>query len=223
MEKIKDLRKRVYEANLLLPEYGLVAGTQGNVSGLDRKRNIVYIKPSGVPYEKMKPSDIVGIDFEGNVIEGRLKPSVDWIHHIFIYRNIPETCGVVHTHSVYATVFAACGIPVPCLTTGQADVFGSEIPVSEYADNKSDNIGKAILKYRKPGCPAVILGKHGVFTFDTSPEKAVFAALMTEYFAKINLFAIILGNLKGKKLSPLSETEIKKWYERYHGKGYGQK
>lgn len=220
---MNQLRKRVYQANLLLPEYGLVAGTQGNVSGIDRKRKIIYIKPSGVPYEKMKATDIVGIDLNGNVIEGTLKPSVDWIHHAFIYKNIPEIGGVVHTHSVYATVFAACEIAVPCLTTGQADIFGSEIPVTEYVDNKADNIGKAILKHRKPGCPSIILGRHGVFAFDENPEKAVFAALMTEYFAKINLFAIILGKISKKTLKELPKYEIKKWYERYHGKGYGQK
>lgn len=223
MEKMNSLKERVYRANLLLPSYGLVAGTQGNVSGIDRKRKIVYIKPSGVSYEKMKASDIVGIDFQGNVIEGKLKPSVDWIHHVFLYCHLPEIGGVVHTHSVYASVFAACVMPVPCLTTGQADIFGGEIPVTQYVDNKSDNIGKAILAQVRKGCPAIILGKHGVFAFDTSPEKAVFAALMTEYFAKINLFAIILGNLTGKKIESLSKSEIKKWYERYHGKGYGQK
>lgn len=220
---MNSLKKRVYQANLLLPDYGLVAGTQGNVSGIDRKRKIVYIKPSGVPYEKMKISDIVGIDLDGNVVEGKLKPSVDWVHHIFIYKNIPDIGGVVHTHSVYATAFAACGINIPCLTTGQADVFGGEIPVTEYVDNKSDNIGRAILKNVKPGCPAIILGKHGVFAFDSTPEKAVFAAQMTEYFAKINLFAIILGKSLGKGIKELPASEIKKWYERYHGKGYGQK
>ncbi|MCM8814545.1 MAG: class II aldolase/adducin family protein [Candidatus Omnitrophica bacterium] len=223
MEKKNDLKKRVYEANLKLFSCGLVAGTQGNVSGLDKERKIIYIKPSGVPYEKMKISDIVGIDFEGNVVDGKLRPSVDWIHHVFLYRNIFEIGGVVHTHSIYATAFAACGISVPCFTTGQADVFGGEIPVTEYADNKSDNIGKMILKHIKPGCPAVIAGKHGLFAFDSTPEKAVFAAHMAEYFAKINLLAIILGNSTGKKLKSLPESEIKKWYERYHGKGYGQK
>ncbi len=220
---MNSLKKRVYRANLLLPEYGLVAGTQGNVSGIDRERRIIYIKPSGVPYEKMKVNDIVGIDFEGNVIEGNLKPSVDWIHHVFIYRNLPDIGGVVHTHSIYASAFAACGISVPCLTTGQADIFGGSIPVTEYADNQADNIGKAILKYRRKGCPAILLGKHGVFAFDITPEKAVFAAQMTEYFAKTNLLAMIISIYSGKKIEELEETEIKKWYERYHGKGYGQK
>jgi len=220
---VNQLKKQVYQANILLPEYNLVIGTQGNVSGIDRKRNIIYIKPSGVPYEKMKISDIVGIDLDGNVIEGTLKPSVDWVHHVFIYRNMPDIGGVVHTHSVYATAFAAAGICVPCFTTGQADVFGSEIPVTEYVDNKSNNIGKVILKYRRAGCPAIILGKHGVFTFDSTPEKALFAAQMTEYFSKINLLAIILATGTGKKIRPLPVSEIKKWYERYHGKGYGQK
>jgi len=220
---MNELKKRVYQANILLPQYGLVIGTQGNVSGIDRKRNIIYIKPSGVPYEKMKISDIVGIDLDGNVVDGKLKPSVDWIHHAFIYKNIPEVNGVVHTHSIYATAFAAVGIDIPCLTTGQADIFGGEIPVTEYADNISDHIGKAILKYRKKGCPSIILGKHGVFTFDSTCEKALFAAQMTEYFAKINLLAIILGTIKNKKILPLGKNEIKKWYNRYHGGGYGQK
>ncbi len=218
-----NLRKKVYDANMMLPAYGLVAGTQGNVSGIDRKSGIIYIKPSGVPYEKMKPSDIVGIDFDGDVVTGKLKPSVDWIHHTFIYRHIPEIGGIVHTHSIYATAFAACGIPIPCLTTGQADIFGGEIPVTGYVDNRSDNIGKEILKHRKNGCPAIILGKHGVFAFDSTPEKAVFIAQMVEYFAKINLFAIILTNYTGKPIKSLPAGEIKKWYERYHGKGYGQK
>ncbi len=220
---MKNMRNRVYEANLLLPEYGLVVGTQGNVSGMDRRRGIIYIKPSGVPYEKMKPADIVGIDVNGNVIEGKLKPSVDWVHHAFIYAHMKDVCGVVHTHSPYATAFAAAGIPVPCLSTGQADVFGGEIPITDYVDNRADGIGREILKHKRNGCPAVILGKHGVFSFDASPEKAVFAALMVEYFAKINLFAILMGQAKGINVEPMTLPEIEKWYKRYHGGGYGQK
>jgi L-ribulose-5-phosphate 4-epimerase len=220
---MKNLKKSVYEANLLLPRYGLVVGTQGNVSGMDRKKGIIYIKPSGVPYENLKLTDIVGIDINGNTVEGKLKPSVDWIHHVFIYAHMKDVCGVVHTHSPYASVFAACKISIPCLTTGQADVFGGEIPVSDYADNRGNNIGKSILNYKREGCPSIILGSHGVFSFDITPEKAVFAALMTEYFAKINLFAIFLGKTKGIEVKPMVQAEIEKWYKRYHGGGYGQK
>ncbi|HPP66638.1 MAG TPA: class II aldolase/adducin family protein [bacterium] len=220
---MNNIKKQVYEANLLLPKYGLVVGTQGNVSVIDRNKGIVYIKPSGVPYEKMKLTDIVGIDINGHVIEGKLKPSVDWIHHVFLYAHIKQVQSIVHTHSPYATAFAASGIPVPCLSTGQADIFGGEIPVTDYVDNRSDSIGKEILKHKRDGCPAIILGKHGVFTFDATAEKAVFAALMTEYFAKINLFAILLGKTKGRNVEPMALSEIEKWYKRYHGGGYGQK
>jgi L-ribulose-5-phosphate 4-epimerase len=223
MDKLARLRKEVLKANLLLPELGLVVSTQGNVSGFDRKQGLVLIKPSGVSYSRLKPSDLVTLNLAGEKICGENKPSVDWPHHLYLYRNIPGIGGVVHTHSPYATAFAAAGIPVSCLTTGQADVFGGAIPVTPYADNRTDNIGKEIVKAYRPGCPAIILGQHGVFAFDESPEKAVLAAKLTEYFAQINLFGLIIGKAAGRNVRPMPEAEIQKWYRRYHGGGYGQK
>ena len=222
MDNLK-LRKEVLKANLLLPEWGLVVGTQGNVSGFDRKKKLVLIKPSGVSYSSLKSSDLVTLNLDGKKISGAKKPSVDWPHHLYLYRNIPGIGGIVHTHSPYATAFAAAGIPVPCLTTGQADIFGGEIPVTPYADNQADNIGKAIIKAYRPGCPAIILGQHGIFAFDENPEKAIRAAKLTEYFAQINLLGLLLGKASGRKVLPMAEKEIQKWYRRYHGGGYGQK
>ena len=223
MDKITRLRKEVLEANLLLPKWGLVVSTQGNASGFDRKKGLVLIKPSGISYSRLKPSDLVTLNLDGKKISGLKKPSVDWPHHIYLYRNIPGIGGVVHTHSPYATAFAAAGIPISCLTTGQADIFGGEIPVTPYTDNQADNIGKAIIKAYRPGCPAIILGQHGVFAFDESPEKAVLAAKLTEHFARINLSGLLLGKTAGRSVLPLPEEEIQKWYRRYHGGGYGQR
>ena len=223
MTKLSDLKNEVLKSNLLLPEWGLVVSTQGNVSGFDRKKGLVLIKPSGVSYSRLKLSDLVTLNLDGEKISGVKKPSVDWPHHIYLYRNIPGIGGVAHTHSPYATAFAAAGIPVSCLTTGQADIFGGEIPVTPYVDNQADHIGKAIMKVHRPGCPAIILGQHGVFTFDENPEKAVLAAKLTEYFAQINFFGLILGKAAGRKVLPMAEKEIHKWYRRYHNGGYGQR
>ena len=223
MDKIARLKTEVLKANLLLPEWGLVVSTQGNVSGFNREKKLVIIKPSGVPYSRLKASDLVTLNLEGEKISGTNKPSVDWPHHLYLYRSIPGINGIVHTHSPYATAFAAAGIPISCLTTGQADIFGGEIPVAPYADNQADNIGKAIIKTCRPGCPAIVLGQHGVFAFAESPEKAVLAARMTEYFAQINLFGLLLGKAAGRKVLPMAEKEVQKWYRRYHGGGYGQR
>ena len=222
MDKLTRLKKEVLKANLLLPEWGLVVTTQGNVSGFDREKELVIIKPSGVSYSQLKLSDLVTLNLDGKKISGTKKPSVDWPHHLYIYQKIPGVGGVVHTHSSYATAFAAAGISISCLTTGQADIFGGEIPVTPYTNNQADNIGKAIIKAYRPGCPAIILGQHGVFAFGENPEKAVLAARLTEYFAQINLFGLLLGKSFGRNVRPLPEKEVQKWYRRYHGGGYGQ-
>lgn len=219
---MEGLKREVLKANLLLPEWELVVSTQGNVSGFDRKKGLVVIKPSGIPYSKLSLGDLVTINLAGEKISGKKKPSVDWPHHTYLYQNIPDIGGVVHTHSVFTTAFAAAGMPITCLTTGQADVFGGEIPVTPYVDNQGNNIGKAIIKAYRPGCPAVVLGQHGLFAFAETPEKAVLSAKLTEYFARINFLAFLLGKAAGKKITPLMEKEIKKWYRRYHGGGYGQ-
>jgi len=221
---MKDLRKRVYEANMFLWKNNLVYGTQGNVSGIDEERKIIYIKPSGVPYENLIESQIVGVDIDGKVIDGNLKPSVDTPHHLYIYKNLKEAKGFCHTHSKFITVFSVLGLPIPVITTGQADVFGKDIPVSKYVDNTGDNIGKEIIRvYEKTGCPSIILRNHGLFCFAESPEKAVFYALMSEYFAEIFYYTLTTGKMINKKIKKLPEKEIKKWFERYHSERYGQR
>ena len=220
---MKDLCKEVWRMNLELAKNNLVFGTQGNVSGIDRKKRLVVIKPSGVSYSQLKEKDMVIVNLKGEVVGGRLRPSVDLPHHLYIYQRMKEIGGVVHTHSPYATVFAIVGKPIPVLTTAHADLFGKEIPVSPYVDNQSNHIGKAILNTVKEGCSAVILGKHGVFTFAETPKEATTAAILVEYCAKTSFCALLLSSVNGEKRPrPLLPKEIKKWYNRYHKGGYGQ-
>jgi len=206
-----------------LRENNLVFGTQGNASGLDREKGLVVIKPSGVNYKELKPSNLVTVNLEGEVVKGSLKPSVDLPHHLYLYKNMPEIEGVVHTHSAFATMFAIAERPIPCFSTAHADVFGKEIPLCPYADNKGDHIGEAILKHQRKGCAAILLAKHGVFTFAETPQAAAKEAILVEYVAKSSLGALLLAQSEGKKISPMPTEEIKKWYDRYHGGGYGQK
>lgn len=221
MKKLKEL---VWRANMSLREHGLVYGTQGNVSGIDREENTVYIKPSGVAYEELTAGMIVATDLAGRPLKGKLKPSVDTVHHLFLYREFPEVGGVCHTHSRFATVFAALGIDVPVLTTGHADVFGRAIPTAPYADNVGDAIGKAFAAaHRKTGCAAVILGGHGLFTVGRTPAKAAFHALMAEFCAETSYHALTAGRTLGVEVAPLPEAEIAKWFGRYHSERYGQK
>ncbi len=220
---LKSLREEVWRMNMELPKQRLVAGTAGNVSGLDRKKGYVVIKPSGVWYEDLTKENLVIVDLEGKNVEGKLRPSVDTPHHLYIYKHIREVNGVVHTHSPWATAFAIAGIDIPAFSTAHADVFGSPVPVSPYVDNKDEKIGETIVKTMRKGCPVVLLGKHGVFSFEESPTSALKAAVMVEYVAKTSLLAMILSREKKKRIFPLSGKEIAKWYYRYHGHGYGQK
>jgi L-ribulose-5-phosphate 4-epimerase len=221
---MENLKESVYKANIYLWKNNLVYGTQGNVSGIDRNNGSVVIKPSGVPYENLQKDALPVVDLEGNIKEGKLKPSVDSVHHLFLYKNINEIGGVCHTHSRFITVFSVLKIPVPVLTTAHADVFGKEIPVTRYVDNTGDNIGRTFIEsYERNRCPAIILGNHGLFTVGETPEKSAFYALMAEYCAEVSFYSLISGKLLDKKIEPLSLTEIKKWYNRYHSDRYGQK
>jgi len=209
------LRQEVYYANVMLPRTGLVTMHSGNASGCDRERGLVAIKPSGVDYDALGPEDLVVVDLDGKVVEGNLRPSVDTPHHLFLYKQYAELGGVIHTHSPYATSFAALGLSIPCALTAIADEFGCEIPCAPYVDNQGDNIGESIVKHRNRA-PAILLAKHGVFTFDATPRGALKAAVMVEDVAK----TIHLTMLKGQ-VEPLPPDEIKKWYDRYHTT-YGQ-
>ena len=217
------LEEAVYMANMNFYEANLVSSTQGNASGIDRENGLVVIKPSGVNYKTLKVSDMVTVNLNGEKIKGDLKPSVDLPHHLFLYKNIADIGSVVHTHSTYATIFAIAEKSIPCLSTGHADVFGGDIPVTPYTDNKGNNIGETILKFYRKKCPAIIVGRHGIFAFGPSPQEAVKIAILTEHVAQISFGGLILGKLiKGKEVLPLPDKEIEKWYSRYHGGGYGQ-
>lgn len=221
--ELSKLEEEVCLANIGLYEGNLVIGTQGNVSGIDRKTGLVVIKPSGVNYKNLKNSDMVTVNLEGKKIKGDLKPSVDLPFHLFLYKNLKNVDAIVHTHSTYAVIFAIAEKSIPCLCTSHADIFGSEIPVTPYSDNKGNNTGKTILKFYNKKCPAVIVGRHGVFAFGSSAQEALKIAIFTEHIAKISFGGLVLGKLiKGEEIPPLPEQEIEKWYSRYHGGGYGQ-
>lgn len=210
-----NLRLEVLAANKSLKELGLVCMHSGNVSAIDRTASVVYIKPSGMDYDELSEPDIVTTDLLGNAFKSFWKPSVDLPHHLYLYQNMPEIGGVVHTHSNYATAFAACHTPIPAALTAVADEFGGEIPCAPYVDNIGSNIGEAILQYRNQA-PAILLGNHGVFAWGPSVSEALKAAAMVEDVAKTIAIAMGVGQIK-----LLPEEEIAKWNDRYLNR-YGQ-
>jgi len=216
---VKALKKAVWEANQGIFRAGLVTMHSGNASGIDRARGLVAIKPSGMDYDKMRPSDMVVTDLNGRVVPNKgaatWKPSVDLPHHLYLYNNRPDIGGVIHTHSNYATSFAALGRSIPALLTAIADEFGGEIPCVPYVDNQGDNIGQAILEHIGAS-PAVLLAHHGAFAVGKTPRDALKAAVMLEDVAHTCHLALLKGDPQ-----PLPADEIKKWFDRYHS-SYGQ-
>lgn len=211
------LREEVCRANKLLPAAGLVTMHSGNVSGLDRDRNVVLIKPSGVDYDTLTPEDVVEVDLESGAPTGDgLRPSVDLPHHLYLYRHLPDVAAVVHTHSNFATAFAVVGRPIPACLTAIADEFGGDIPCAPYVDNEGEHIGEAILAHRTQA-PGILLGSHGVFAWGASVASAVKAAVMIEDVARTVWYALQIGAPQ-----PLAAEEIAKWHGRYQGGGYGQ-
>ena len=218
------LRQEVWRTNVHLPRAGLVTMHSGNASGLHRAERLVLIKPSGVDYEALRPEDLVVVDLEGRTvaaervpdgIQSRLRPSVDTIHHVMLYARDARLGGIVHTHSNFATAWATAGQPIPCALTAMADEFGDEIPCAPYLDNEADHIAEGIFRHRNRG-PAILLARHGVFAFDTTPSKAFKAAVMVEDVAKTLWLARALGPVSG-----MPPEEIEKWWTRYH-QTYGQ-
>ena len=172
-----QLRRDVYEANIGVYRSGLVTMHSGNASGIDRKRGIVLIKPSGMDYDRMKPADMVMTDLEGRKLKGKWNPSVDLPEHLYIYKHCPEVGGVIHTHSNYATSLGLLGKSIPAYLTAIADEFGDEIPCAPYVDNQADHIGQAIVKYKNKA-PAIIMAHHGTFAWGPTPRAALKAAVM---------------------------------------------
>lgn len=189
---LEQLKEELYHLHMELPRHGLVAWTGGNVSALDRDSGLVVIKPSGVRYEQLRPEHMVVLDLEGRIVEGALKPSSDTFSHLYIYRHRPDVGGVVHTHSAYATAFAAVGRPIPVVLTAIADEFGGPIPCGGFSLIGDESIGKIVVE-TIGSSPAVLLKNHGVFTVGKNAEAAVKTAVMTEDNARAVWLAMQLG------------------------------
>ena len=212
---LEKLRHEVWQMNLELPKNRLVTITSGNVSGRDRGTNYVVIKPSGVKYEDLKSSDMVVVDLEGKVIEGELRPSFDTLTHLYVYRHRQDVNGIVHTHSNYATSFAALGEPIPVCLTAMADQFGGPIPVGAYARIGEEEIGKEIIRSIGES-PAILMKNHGVFTIGPSPRAALKTAVMLEDLAKTVFLAMLRGTPH-----EIPEEEVKRAHKKYMEQ-YGQ-
>jgi L-ribulose-5-phosphate 4-epimerase len=189
---LEELKREVYELNLDLPRYNLVTWTSGNVSVRDQASGLVVIKPSGLRYEAMRAEHMVVVDLEGGIVEGNLKPSSDTATHLYIYRHRPDVNGIVHTHSSYATAFAATGKPIPPVLTAICDEFGGPIPLGGFALIGGEEIGMEIVRSIGDS-PAILMQSHGVFTVGPTGEAAVKAAVMVEDVARTVWLALQLG------------------------------
>jgi L-ribulose-5-phosphate 4-epimerase len=212
---LEKLREELVTLHLELPRYQLVVWTGGNVSARDPETGLVVIKPSGIRYEHLRPEHMVVIDLEGQVVEGDLKPSSDTASHLYIYRHRPDVGGVVHTHSAYATAFAALGKPIPVVLTAIADEFGGPIPCGGFALIGDESIGKVVVE-SIGSSSAVLLKNHGVFTIGKNAEAAVKAAVMTEDNARTVWLALQMGVPQ-----EIPAEEVSKLYHRYTNV-YGQ-
>jgi L-ribulose-5-phosphate 4-epimerase len=213
---LEALREQVWKLHLELPKNDLVRWTGGNVSGRDPETGLVVIKPSGVKYPDLRPEHLVVLDVDGRVVEGNLSPSSDTASHLYIYRHRPEVGGIVHTHSPYATAFAAAGKPIPVYLTAIADEFGGPIPVGGFALIGGEEIGKIVVD-AIGNSPAVLLKNHGVFTIGKNAEAAVKAAVMTEDVARTVWYALQLGTPE-----VIPAEDVAKLHERYTNV-YGQR
>lgn len=227
---LEKLKQEVFEANMALPAYGLVIFTWGNVSGIDRESGLIVIKPSGVDYENMKAEDMVVVDMDGNVVEGKYRPSSDTATHLELYKAFPKIGGVVHTHSSWATSWAQSGRGIPCYGTTHADYMYGEIPCvrnltpEEIEEAYEKNTGVAIVECFADkdyeAVPAVLCKNHGPFTWGKDPHEAVHNAAVLEEVAKMAAHTEMLD--PGVETAPQSIQD--KHYFRKHGANayYGQ-
>ena len=206
---LEQLKEELTRLHLELPKNDLVKWTGGNVSARDPQTGLVVIKPSGVRYEELRPEHHVVVTLDGEVVEGKLKPSSDTASHLYIYRQKPHICGIVHTHSPYATAFAALGMAIPCCLTAIADEFGGPIPCADFALIGGEEIGRQVVEHSGSSC-AVLLKQHGVFTFGETATAAVKAAVMVEDVAKTVWLALQMGEVK-----ELDQESITRLHDRY--------
>ncbi|HVM71971.1 MAG TPA: L-ribulose-5-phosphate 4-epimerase [Anaerolineales bacterium] len=189
---LDDIRSLVCRLHAELPRNNLVTWTSGNISARDPQTGFVVIKPSGIRYEDLTPESMVVVDLDGKVVEGRHKPSSDTLAHVYVYRHRPDVNGVVHTHSTFATAWAAIGRPIPPVLTAICDEFGGPIPVGAYAKIGGDEIGQEIIR-SIGSSPAILMKNHGVFTVGRTAEAAVKAAVMVEDVARTVFYAVQMG------------------------------
>lgn len=230
---LEELKRLVCRANLELPRYGLVTFTWGNVSGIDREKGLVVIKPSGVEYDEMKPEHMVVVDLEGKVVEGNLRPSSDTDTHVVLYREFPALGGIVHTHSRWAVSFAQAGRDIPAMGTTQGDYFYGDIPCTrrmtpeEIAGRYELETGNVIVEtFRARGIdpaqvPGALVQNHGPFAWGTDPMNAVHNAVVMEEVAFMDYHALQLNPQAGR----MQQELLDRHYLRKHGKNayYGQK
>lgn len=227
---LEQLKKQVLEANLLLPKYGLVTFTWGNVSGIDRESGLVVIKPSGVPYEGMTEEDMVVVDLDGKRVEGKWKPSSDTPTHVELYKAFPALGGIVHTHSRWATTFAQAGLGIPAMGTTHGDYFYGDIPCTrkmtpqEIAGEYEKETGRVIIETFAGKSPADIPGvtvhSHGPFAWGKDAMDAVHNAVVMEEVAFMDWHAMMINPAAGR----MQQELLDKHYLRKHGKNayYGQ-
>lgn len=228
---LEELKKKVWEANLLLPKYNLVVFTWGNVSGIDREKNLMVIKPSGVEYDQLKPEDMVVVDVAtGEKVEGDLNPSSDTDTHLVLYRNFPNIGGIVHTHSKWAVSFAQAGKGIPAMGTTHGDYFYGEIPCTrkmtpEEIEGKYEletgNVIVETFKDLNPDfVPGVVVHSHGPFSWGSDPFNAVHNSVVMEEVAFMDFHAMMLNPMAGT----MQQELLDKHFLRKHGPNayYGQ-
>lgn len=211
LEEIAEVRRLVCDLHAELPRWDLVVWTAGNVSQRLRGADLFVIKPSGVRYDELTPEAMVVCDLDGVLVDGTRSPSSDTAAHAYVYRHMPEIGGVVHTHSTYATAWAARAEPVPCVLTMMADEFGGDIPIGPFALIGDDSIGQGIVEtLRESRSPAVLMRNHGPFTIGKDATAAVKAAVMVEEVAR----TVHISRQLGEPL-PIPQADVDRLYDRY--------